>query len=269
LGDGSILKTTNVLVIGGSDSIAGAGIQADLKTITYLGGYAVTVVTAITAQNSSGISKWQSVDLDLIEAQIKVVASDLEVMSVKVGMLANSAVVELLEREITYYGWRNIVLDPVVASHLGQAMVSEDTYQAIVEKLFPLASLVTPNTIEASKFTSSGKIYTLEEMKKSARQLVKMGAKSVLVKGGHGQFPGRDIFYDGVKMTILDSQNFSSQPVHGTGCVLASAAAFFLANSGDVYQAVKKAKAITEEAIVKSIQLGRGQKLSLLGIRRD
>jgi hydroxymethylpyrimidine kinase/phosphomethylpyrimidine kinase len=246
-----------VLTIAGSDSGGGAGIQADLKAITTLGGYGMSVLTALTAQNTMGVQGIHEVPVAFVERQIDSVLSDIGADAIKTGMLANQGIIEAVARKIRQYRARNVVVDPVMVAKSGDVLLRKDARDALIRRLLPLATVVTPNLMEASVLTGL-RIGSLGEMKRAARRIHEMGAKHVVVKGGHLKGSATDLLYDGKDFEALSSSRIETKNTHGTGCTFASAIATFLAAGDDAPEAVRKAKTFITLAIQAGLGLGKG-----------
>jgi hydroxymethylpyrimidine/phosphomethylpyrimidine kinase len=246
-----------ILTIAGSDSGGGAGIQADLKAITLLGGYGMSVITALTAQNTIGVQAIHEVPARFVEIQIDSVLSDIGVDAIKTGMLVNQEVIEVVSRKIKEYRVKKVVVDPVMLSKSGASLLQMDAQEALIKKLVPLAWVVTPNIPEASVLTGF-KINSIEGMKRAARRIYELGAKHVVVKGGHLKGTAIDILYDGGKYEEIRGPRFETKNTHGTGCTFASAIATLLARGDAVYEAVKQAKTFITMAIQSGLSLGKG-----------
>ncbi|MBI9074419.1 MAG: bifunctional hydroxymethylpyrimidine kinase/phosphomethylpyrimidine kinase [Desulfatibacillum sp.] len=246
-----------VLSIAGSDSGAGAGIQADLKTLTALGVYGTTAITAITAQNTLGVSDWWEVPPDMVAAQIRAVVSDMGADAVKTGMLGGPETVRVVAREIRELGLKNVVVDPVMKAKGGKALLLPESRKVLVEDLFPLARVVTPNLDEASELL--GRVVNdLSLMKEAARAIHGMGADFVVVKGGHLDGEPYDLLFDGRDFFEFSGKRFSTPHSHGTGCTFASAIAAGLAHGMEVREAVFRAKEFITRAIRHGLPLGKG-----------
>ncbi len=246
-----------VLTIAGSDSGGGAGIQADLKAITTLGGYGMSVLTALTAQNTIGVQGIHEVPVAFVEKQIDSVLSDIGADAVKTGMLANREIIEAVARKIRQYRVRNVVVDPVMVAKSGDLLLRKDAREALIRRLLPLATVVTPNLMEASVLTGF-KIRSLGEMKRAAHRIQAMGAKHVVVKGGHLKGIATDLLFDGRSDLELKTPRVETTNTHGTGCTYASAIATFLAMGEPVPEAVKRAKSFITLAIQAGLSLGKG-----------
>jgi hydroxymethylpyrimidine/phosphomethylpyrimidine kinase len=264
------LQIPKVLTIAGSDSGGGAGLQADLKVITALGGYGMSVITAITAQNTLGVTRIQDVDLDVIEAQIDAVLLDIGVDIVKIGMLASPEIVRTVAKALHRHGVKRIVLDPVLRATSGASLGGDDTAQAMITELFPMATLITPNMEEASLLLGRD-ISGVDDFKMAAQQLLEMGPQAVLIKGGHLDTTYTQItdflmwktLEDGLEVT--QSKEFKHYRVntlntHGTGCSLASAISTYLADGHDLSHAVAKAIAYVEAGLEagRFLSIGEG-----------
>jgi hydroxymethylpyrimidine/phosphomethylpyrimidine kinase len=263
------VKIPRVLTIAGSDSGGGAGLQADLKVITALGGYGMSVITAITAQNTLGVTRIQDVDLDIVEAQIDAVLLDIGVDIVKIGMLASPEIVRTVAKALHRHGVKRIVLDPVLRATSGASLGGDDTAQAMITELFPMATLITPNMEEASLLLGRD-ISRSDDFKMAAQQLLEMGPQAVLIKGGHLDATHTQItdflmwktLEDGLEVT--QSKEFKHYRVntlntHGTGCSLASAITTYLADGHDLSHAVAKAIAYVEAGLEAGSFLSIGE----------
>jgi len=246
-----------VLTIAGSDSGGGAGIQADLKVITLLGGFGMSVITALTAQNTVGVQGIHEVPPRFVEEQIDAVLSDIGVDAVKTGMLANREIIEVVSRKIKQYKVKKVVVDPVMISKSGASLLRKDAQETLIKKLIPMAWVVTPNLKEASVLAGF-KINSLKGMKKAAHQIYRMGTKYVVVKGGHLKGMAVDLLYDGERFSEIEGPRIESKNTHGTGCTFASAIATLLARGATVDEAVRKAKTFVAMAIRSGLRLGRG-----------
>ena len=246
-----------ILTIAGSDSGGGAGIQADLKAITLLGGYGMSILTALTAQNTVGVQAIHEVPARFVAIQIDSVLSDIGADAIKTGMLANSEIVEVVARKIREYGVKKVVVDPVMVAKSGDPLLRKDAQDALIKKLIPLAMVVTPNLPEASVL-SGFRVNSIEEMRKAALRVYELGAKHVVVKGGHLKGMAIDVLYDGKRYVEIEGKRVETKNTHGTGCTFASAIATLLARGETVSDAVKKAKAFITTAIQFGLPLGKG-----------
>jgi hydroxymethylpyrimidine/phosphomethylpyrimidine kinase len=246
-----------ILTIAGSDSAGGAGIQADLKTITLLEGYGMSVLTALTAQNTIGVQAIHEVPASFVEKQIDSVLSDIGADAIKTGMLVNREIVEVVAKKIEQYGVEIVVVDPVMVSESGTPLLRKDAHEALTKRLIPLATVVTPNLFEASVLTGR-RVNSLEGMRKAAVQIQKMGAKHVVLKGGHLKGKAIDLLYDGKNYAEIEGLRIKTRHTHGTGCSFASAIATLLAKGEVVREAVRKAKTFITLAIQSGLNLGKG-----------
>ncbi|WP_422447617.1 bifunctional hydroxymethylpyrimidine kinase/phosphomethylpyrimidine kinase [Thermoanaerobacterium sp. DL9XJH110] len=249
-----------ILTIAGSDSIGGAGIQADIKTFCALGVYGMSVITAVTAQNTMGVFDVRELDQEIIRGQIDRIFEDVEVDAVKIGMVSSSTIIETVASSLKSWNAKNIVLDPVMISKSGYYLLKKEAIDALKENLVPLADVVTPNIPEAEELTGM-KIATVADMKEAAKRIIDMGPKSVVVKGGHMNDDAAnvsDVFYDGKAFKILSSGRIVTGNTHGTGCTYSAAIASYLGRGFDMEQAVKLAKKYITEAIKNSLSLGKG-----------
>lgn len=248
-----------VMTIAGSDSGAGAGIQADLKAMSALGVYGLTVITAVTAQNTLGVERFEIMAPGLVGAQLDAVFQDFPVSAVKTGMLGNAATVEVVTAKLREYGVRRLVADPVMVAKSGDSLLAEDTQAAIRELLLPLSLLITPNIPEAEVLCGE-QIGNIKDMKKAARILRKMGPAFVLIKGGHleGEDVLTDVLFDGTNFYYYKAYRIDSKNTHGTGCTYASAIAACLARGYAVPKAVMKARSYLQGILQHDPELGRG-----------
>jgi len=246
-----------VLAIAGSDSGGGAGIQADLKAITALGGYGMTAITAITAQNTVGVQAIHEVPPRLVEAQIDSVVNDIGIDAVKTGMLFTPEIVALVARKIRQYRIRRVVVDPVMVAKSGDPLLKEEARRALQELLIPVALLVTPNLPEAEMLCGF-EVSDHDTMREAARKIHNMGARNVLVKGGHLEGEIVDILYDGKAFREYTAPRIPTKNTHGTGCTFASAIATELAKGKSLHHSVLGAKALISSAIRFSLSLGKG-----------
>ena len=247
------------LTIAGSDSGGGAGIQADLKTFAACGVYGTSAITAVTAQNTLGVTAWEPVSTELVIAQIEAVAADLPPRAVKTGMLATAAIVEAVAATIVALDLPNLVVDPVMIAKGGDRLLREDAVAAIKAELLTLAEVVTPNVPEAEVLAGIA-IRTLDDMRAAARRIRAMGPRVVVVKGGH--LPAGDLVIDVVCTPDaefdLQGPRLVSRHTHGTGCTFAAAIAAYLALGQPVEDALRSARAYLEGAIRHAPQLGAG-----------
>lgn len=247
----------HALTIAGSDCSGGAGIQADMKAFIANGCYAMSVITAITAQNTQGVTAVQDVNPDIIEKQIDAIFDDISVDAVKIGMVSVPETISIIAKRLTHYKAKPIVLDPVMISKSGFDLLQPRAKEALKKELLPLATIITPNIPEAEELTGL-KIETLNDMEKACRVLVDMGVKAVLLKGGHRIEDATDIFFDGTTMKHLPAERIDTKNTHGTGCSLSSALAANLANGKALLEAVEGAKLYVYEGIKHAENLGHG-----------
>lgn len=237
------MRYTRVLSIAGSDSGGGAGIQADIKTISACGGYAATAITAVTVQNTLGVSAVHPVPIDVIEGQIDAVLSDIGADAIKIGMLHSAEVIEVVCRAIDKYKPRNIVLDPVMVSTSGHRLIEQSAIEMLNSELIPRATIITPNIPEA-EILLGRKLENQDALPDAARELSRGGSISVLLKAGHlTEEMLTDVFFEaGGDIHYLSSRRMSTKNTHGTGCTLSSAVAAFLAKGLTPFEAVRSAK---------------------------
>lgn len=251
-----VYKLKKVLTIAGSDSCGGAGIQADLKTMSALGVYGMSVITAITAQNTVGVKKSMDVDSDMIEAQIKAIFDDIKVDAVKIGMVSNSNSIEIIKKLLIKYKASNIVLDPVMVSKSGYHLLKVKAEESL-KQLVEIADLVTPNIPEAEVLAKM-KIKNEDDMKEAAKRIEALGAKNVLVKGGHRLNDANDILLTGNYFIKVKGKRIDTKNTHGTGCTLSSAIASFLSRGLSISEAVRLSKEYITKAIENSFSIGNG-----------
>ncbi|HUF47264.1 MAG TPA: bifunctional hydroxymethylpyrimidine kinase/phosphomethylpyrimidine kinase [Vicinamibacterales bacterium] len=245
------------LTIAGSDSGGGAGIQADLKTFAAHGVFGLSAVTAITAQNTLGVSASAALDPALVTAQVDAVAADLPIHAVKIGMLANRHIIAAVADALVRHGLGPVVLDPVMLAKGGARLLADDAVAALRHLLLPLATLVTPNTEEAA--TLAGRpVRTLVEARSAAEIIRAAGARAVLVKGGHLDGPAIDVLADGAGIVEFRQERVETRHTHGTGCTLSSAIAARLAHGDDLRTAIASAKSYVTRAILQAPGLGHG-----------
>ncbi|MBM4048093.1 MAG: bifunctional hydroxymethylpyrimidine kinase/phosphomethylpyrimidine kinase [Planctomycetes bacterium] len=248
-----------VLTIAGSDSCGGAGIQADLKTFAALGAHGMSVVTALTAQNTLGVRSAHEAPPEFVGEQIEAVLSDIGADAAKTGMLASPAIVRVVARKLQKHRVKDLVVDPVMVSKSGHALLAAQARRALVTELLPLALVMTPNLDEAEALTGI-KVQNLEQAKEAAIALHALGPRNVLVKGGHlsAGTDAVDILYDGHRFSLFRARRIRTRNTHGTGCCLSAAIATFLAQGCDVADAVEKAKTFVTQAIRASLKIGQG-----------
>jgi hydroxymethylpyrimidine/phosphomethylpyrimidine kinase len=245
------------LTIAGSDSGGGAGIQADLKTFQALGVYGTSAITAITAQNTLGVRAVHEVPTAVIADQIDAVVEDIGIDAAKTGMLSSAAIIATVADRVRHWRIERLVIDPVMVAKSGDPLLKEDAIQALIGELLPLALVLTPNLPEAEVLV--GRALTSEdEIREAARDIVAMGAGSVVMKGGHRQGDATDVFFDGHEFHTFSSERFDTPNTHGTGCTFSAAIAAALARGMDLVEAVGYGKRYVSEAIRHSRPLGAG-----------
>lgn len=251
------MRIRKALTIAGSDSGAGAGIQADLKTFAALGVYGTSALTAVTAQNTRGVSKVVALAPEVVTAQIEAVVADIGADALKTGMLANAAIIASVAQAVEKYRLRNLVVDPVMVATSGDLLIKKNAVAALRALLIPLATVVTPNIPEAQELTGITLIKR-EDFSEAARQIVKMGARSVIIKGGHRVGPALDLFYDGRNFRQLHARRIRTKNTHGTGCTFSAAIAAYLAKGEKLESAVVLAKKYITSAITEAFSIGSG-----------
>lgn len=249
----------NILTIAGSDSGGGAGIQADLKTITMLGAYGGSVITSITAQNTLGVQKAYALSEEMVAEQLDAVFCDIHFSAIKTGMLSNGQLINVISCKIKAYGGVNLVVDPVMVATSGDILLEKAAVKCLKDQLLPLAHLVTPNMDEAAVL-SGIPVKTLDDMKKAAALIHQLGPQYVLVKGGHLSEKATDILYDGKNYVAFEAPKITTNNTHGTGCTLSAAIATFLGQGEKTEEAVKKGKHYLTEALKNSdcLHVGSG-----------
>lgn len=250
-----------VVTIAGSDTGGGAGIQADLKTIATLGGHGMSVITALTAQNSLGVHAVYPIPLPFIETQMDAVFSDMGTDAAKTGMLWDAAVVRLVAEKMKHYRVENLVVDPLIAATDNTPLLDEEGQDVVRRELFPLASLVTPNLPEAAALAGM-EVGTTGEMKEAAKRIHEYGAEAVLITGGHLKGDPVDILFDGSECTEFRSERMAVPDVHGTGCVLSAAIATELAKGASLQEAVQQGREVTLMSIKGALAIGKGRRFA-------
>jgi hydroxymethylpyrimidine/phosphomethylpyrimidine kinase len=256
-------RTTPIaLTIAGSDSSGGAGVQADLKTFAALGVYGASVITALTAQNTKGVAAIHDVPVEFVRAEIDAVFSDLDVGAVKIGMLSQAAVIATVGEELDRWRQTRVVLDPVMVASSGERLLAADAVDALKRLLIPRALVITPNLPEAAALLDTPVARDETEMRHHAEQLITLGAKAVLIKGGHGQgAESVDLLVEPTGVTRLAAPRIATADLHGTGCALSSATAAFVAKGVDLASAARAAKAYVSAAITAAgrVKVGAGR----------
>ena len=251
--------TTIAVTIAGSDSCGGAGVQADLKTFSALGVYGASVLTALTAQNTMGVTAVHDIPADFVRAQIDAVFSDLNVSAVKIGMLSQPAIIDAVAAGLEAHPGPPIVLDPVMVAASGDPLIADSAVSTLIEKLIPMVALITPNLHEAARLLKTELAAERDAMEAQAESLISVGARSVLIKGGHGEGGSSDDFLlteGGGRW--FNGPRIATQNTHGTGCTLSSAIAAGLANGASLDESVAEAKAYISAAIAAADQLAIG-----------
>ena len=261
-----------VLIIAGSDSGGGAGIQADLKTVSALGAFGMTAITALTAQNTTGVYGVKEVEPKFVVAQIEACLSDIGCDAAKTGMLSNTEIIEVVAEAISVRKLKPLVVDPVMIAKSGAPLLKPDAIEALRTKLLPQATVVTPNLHEATALTGR-EIKTLAQMKEAARAIFDLGPANVVIKGGHLEGIAADVLYDGHEFTEFRRERIDTRNTHGTGCIFASAIAANLAYGRTVRESVTAAKDFITAAIQGSFAIGKGcgptNPMAALFARRD
>ena len=245
------------LSIAGSDSCGGAGIQADIKTMTMNGVYAMSAVTALTAQNTTGVAGISEVSPEFLKSQLNMVFEDIYPDAVKIGMVSSAELIEAIAERLTFYGAKNIVVDPVMVATSGSKLLKTDAVSALTEKLLPLAAVATPNIPEA-EILSGMTIRTREDMELAAKKIAEENSCAVLLKGGHSLSDADDILWSGGAAKWFKGKRIDNPNTHGTGCTLSSAIAANLAKGFSLDEAVERAKDYISEALAAMLDLGKG-----------
>ncbi|SER83695.1 bifunctional hydroxymethylpyrimidine kinase/phosphomethylpyrimidine kinase [Salipaludibacillus aurantiacus] len=247
------------LTIAGSDSGGGAGIQADLKTFQELDTFGMSVITAVTAQNTEGVQGVYPVESEGIDQQITSVMDDIGADAVKTGMLFDKEIIGIVAEKSRYYKWPNLVVDPVMVSTSGSKLLKNEAIDALINELIPQAAIITPNIPEAKELTGLT-IQTVDDRKNTVKEMYKMGASAVLLKGGHEKNKGKvvDLFYDGRTFHYLSVPEINTPHTHGTGCTYAAAITANLAKGLPLPEAVRKAKMFIHAAIMHGFSIGKG-----------
>ena len=254
------MTTPVALTIAGSDSSGGAGIQADLKTFAALGVYGASVITALTAQNTKGVSGIHLVPADFVTAQIDAVFGDLDVQAVKIGMVAQLATIDAIAAGLARWSPKQVVLDPVMVATSGDRLLPAEAVEALRSKLIPRASLITPNLPEAAALLDEAVASSEAAIERQGQRLLALGCRAVLIKGGHGQgAESIDYLVNGSGTVALRAARIATKNTHGTGCSLSSAIAAGLTKGEDMETAVRHAKTWISAAIAAADRLDVGQ----------
>lgn len=256
------MRYITALTIAGSDSCGGAGIQADIKTMSALGVYAASAITAVTAQNTLGVTGIEAVSPSMVAAQIRAVMTDLKPLAVKIGMVYDSATTRAIAATLSQFNVKHIVIDPVMVATSGSRLMTADATEAFSKSLLPMATVLTPNIPEAEAL-SGVRIHNARDCDRAGRILSKSCPGYVLIKGGHadeGEVKRDRLYHNGIAALTVESEAIETTNTHGTGCTLSSAIAALLARGLDVEEAVKAAKKYVSEAIRAGafIQAGSG-----------
>ncbi|MBL4673445.1 MAG: bifunctional hydroxymethylpyrimidine kinase/phosphomethylpyrimidine kinase [Arenicella sp.] len=260
---------TICLTIAGSDSSGGAGIQADLKTFAAHGVYGMSVITAITAQNTLGVSAVHSVPANIVEQQLDAVLSDIPPVAIKIGMLSNAEIITVISNRLSTFKSAPIVLDPVLVSSSGQSLLEKKALNIMLEKLFPLATIITPNTIELKVLSNAiglrcANIVDQSQLMEASLTLVEKlttmfgYCPAILSKGGHLQGKANDLIVNGAQQVWLEGERINNSNTHGTGCTLSSAITANLAMGQKLLEAVENAKLYLRTLINRQLDLGQG-----------
>ena len=248
------------MTIAGSDSGGGAGIQADLRTFAFHLVHGTSVLTCVTAQNTQGVTRVDAMTTEAVAAQFEAVMIDMRVGAIKTGMLLNQEIIKIVVKKLVAFGFGNVVIDPVMVSRTGAQLIDDDAVKTIGDLLIPLAAIATPNRYEA-QILAGMEIHTLEDMQAAAQKIYKLGARSVLVKGGGmtGDLKAVDVWFDGDRLEVLQTEVIDTVHTHGTGCTLSAAIAANLALGKSRFQAVQDAKNYVTEALKYALAIGKGQ----------
>ncbi|MEC2074855.1 bifunctional hydroxymethylpyrimidine kinase/phosphomethylpyrimidine kinase [Metabacillus fastidiosus] len=253
------MSVYKALTIAGSDSGGGAGIQADLKTFQELDVFGMTAITAVTAQNTLGVHGVYPLPVEGIVKQIAAIGTDLGTDAIKTGMLFSSEIIQAVSEQIKFFKWKNIIVDPVMIAKGGAALLQDEAVQALKSYLIPLSLVITPNIPEAEVLTGIT-IQSMNDRKEAAKRLHELGAKNVVVKGGHDDTSDTlvDLLYDGTAFYYFTSNRIDTKNTHGTGCTFAAALTAEIAKRNNVQDAVQTAQNFIHEAIKNDLKLGNG-----------
>lgn len=251
------MQMKTALTIAGSDCSGGAGIQADIKTMTMNGVYAMSAITALTAQNTTGVSAIQEATPEFLKEQLDAIFEDIVPDAVKIGMVSSKKLICVIADRLRHYNATNIVVDPVMVATTGSSLIKTDAVQMLTSELLPLATLVTPNIPEA-EVLSDMTIQNKEDMKKAAKYIGDTYGCAVLLKGGHSINDANDLLYSNGSMCWFDGKRINNPNTHGTGCTLSSAIASNLAKGYSLAQSVKRSKNYISSALAAMLDLGKG-----------
>ncbi|PZU97809.1 MAG: bifunctional hydroxymethylpyrimidine kinase/phosphomethylpyrimidine kinase [Pseudanabaena sp.] len=248
------------MTIAGSDSGGGAGIQADLRTFAFHCVHGTSVLTCITAQNTQGVTRVDAMSVESVAAQFEAVMVDMRVSAIKTGMLLNQEIIRATAKKLVAFGFGNVVVDPVMVSRVGAKLLDDDAIKTMRDVLMPLAAIATPNRYEA-EILADMEIQTLGDMQEAAQKIYKLGARSVLVKGGGmtGDLKAVDVWFDGDRLETLQTEVIETKHTHGTGCTLSAAIAANLALGKSKLQSVQDAKDYVTTALKYALAIGKGQ----------
>ena len=250
-------KYYRALTIAGSDSGSGAGIQADLKTFTVLGVYGMSVITALTSQNTIGVQGIHNIPQQFVGLQLDSVLSDIGADAIKTGMLSNKNIIGVVAEKIKDYKIKKLVIDPVMVSKHGSKLLQDSAINTLIKKLIPLAMIITPNKNEA-EIISNITIRNISDMKKSAQIIYQLGAQYVFIKGGHIKGEANDLIFDGKNFILLKNERIKTRHTHGTGCTLSAAITAYLAMEYPPIEAIKSGKKFVTQTIKYAFKLGEG-----------
>lgn len=247
-----------VLTIAGSDCSGGAGIQADLKSIIMNGSYGMSVITALTAQNTMGVTAIEEPPIEFLEKQLEAVFEDIYPDAIKIGMVFSKEIVKEIVETLKKYDAKNIVIDPVMIATSGSKLLSDDAIDSVKKDLLPLATVITPNILEAEELCGI-KINNEEDMEKAGKKLVEMYGVAALVKGGHSVNDANDVLVTKEKITWFKGKRIENDNTHGTGCTLSSAIATYLSQGNSLEKSIELAKDYLSEALSDMLDLGKGR----------
>jgi len=247
------------LTIAGSDSGGGAGIQADLKTFQELGVYGMSALTAVTAQNTLGVQGVFPMTAEAVARQVQSVGEDIGTDAVKTGMLFNAEIIEAVAEKIKELCWERVVIDPVMIAKGGASLLQQQAVSALKEHLLPLCLIITPNIPEAEVLTGMS-IRTIGEKKEAAKRIHELGAKNIVIKGGHDEetVQSVDVLFDGTDFTYFSTPRIGTKNTHGTGCTFSAAVTAQLAKGASVHESVSVAKEFIQAAIANPLDIGNG-----------
>lgn len=250
-------EVRNALTIAGSDSSGGAGIQADIKTMTLNGVYAMSAITAMTAQNTKGVTAIEEASPEFLGKELDAIFTDIFPDAIKIGMVSSKDLIEVIERKLKEYGAKNIVVDPVMVATSGAKLLKDDSIETLKETLFPLADILTPNIPEAEILVGYH-IKTEKDMEKAAKEISQKYNSATLLKGGHYLNDANDYLYVDGEGTWFYGERINTENTHGTGCTLSSAIASNFAKGFDMKTSVKMAKDYISKALASGLNLGKG-----------